>query len=77
MLSNEELLQMVRERGLIKCSTSEQISPIKGTLKEDLIQINQETQEIISQAGSVNFIPSKAKTELLDVVINHLLKITR
>ena len=76
-LTNEELLELVRQRGL---ETSANTAPVTPSQPVDefimkLQSINQKHKDLISEAKSASFIPQGAKTALLDVAMDRLLRI--
>ena len=71
-LTNEQLLALVRERGL---ANEEPPQEIQNSLAMKLSAIKGGSKELISTAQSVRFLPQTAKTELMDVAMDHLLQI--
>ena len=76
-LTNEQLLNLLRERGLATTSIqAQQPVPQKELgLSQKLNLITKVHKEQIQEAKSVRFIPQGAKTELLDVAMDQLLTV--
>ena len=71
-ISDKELLQLVKERGLLNHGPSSE--KLAKRLVDD---IPEEIKNDIRQAKSVQFIPQGAKSILLDIVMSELLRIER
>ena len=75
-MSNEELMALVRERGLVDFPETSERQPSSPSLDADIERMPAEIIQTLNKANSVAFIPLKVKTALIDVAISHLLKIT-
>ena len=74
-LTNEELMEIIRERGLFPIAEPERVAEL--SLRQKLQTISEEHHNQITEAKSVNFIPSNAKTALLDIAMDTLLRIDK
>ena len=83
-LTNEELMELIRQRGLAVPS-QQQAEPPQNTaetapvvvntrsLAEKLRELPNRVQESVREARSCNFLPQAVKTALLDVIIDHIM----
>ena len=70
-LTNEELLKLVKERGL-HCQESQ--APQEVGFAAKLEKLDSQTKEQLSLARSVAFLPQSAKTALMDLAMSELLQ---
>ena len=78
-LTDEALMEMMRQRGLTlpaESASSTEQSPATS-LQSRLRSFSEATKAAISAASSPTGIPQGAKTELLDIACDHLLKLER
>ena len=76
-LTNEQIMELVRERGLAQPQPEQQQPAVIQSLTEKITHGNHKLAEEIRTASSVRTMPLASKTKLLDYCISELLKLNR